>query len=59
VKFVFNENQQFSIRVLQYLKRALLNENDGFDKNTLLFETFLVNLQRILMSNHRLLQGVC
>ena len=44
------------MRELRYLKRGLLNENNGFHKNTLLFETFVFNLRGILMANHRLLQ---
>jgi hypothetical protein len=56
MKFVFNENQKCSIRVLQYLKQALLNENNGFDKNTLLFEVFVFNLRRVLMTSHFVLE---
>ena len=51
-----NENQLCSMRELEYLKRGLLNENNGFDKNTLIFEIFLFNLKKILMPNHKFLQ---
>lgn len=34
----------------------MLVQRNGFDKNTLLFEIFLFNLQKILMPNHKFLQ---
>ena len=47
------------MRELRYLKRGLLNENNGFHKNTLLFETFVFNLQGIFMCGCGLPPGAC